>query len=528
MVLFGLLLWGDGLAQEGTLVISEVGRPKAICPQKLVEPTERRIASLVFETIYRHNSNNILEGIHGQTLGMSDDGKSCELQVRSDAAWGDVVDFTLEDYRFSLACHLELNPIRRSGTLSLIGVEAHETDRLTLLFSTAQNEESVKGILAQIPLIPAQDYEGRCDGNYDPALCTKPRGSSWYFIEGEGIVRTGTGSVSLGLNVLPEQRAIPFDPEAEPVADPVFDRVQFKYNQNASGALQELIKGDADFMADIPTSEWPKIMSNPEIFGERLKRPRNWSLIINHRNPALKSKAFREGLAHALNRVEIFQHLFSEDDSLLIKQKVLSGPFASTNWLACKDCEPRRHEPELARSKFEEDPSVWSAFRNSGAELRLWYPGIRANNFNIVPSKIRSELAAYGINIEPDRKNKQRYLQDLAEKPDDWDLALVEWEESHVGVHISRLFGPSYYEDTLNVGDYYSPTLEGLIEDILSATNRNDLQKFCIQAHRIIHRDVPHLFLFQVETLCATRGNLVAKKIHPGNYLGHLDTWYLK
>lgn len=522
----------------------------SLAPGEIVDPVERAMSALIYETIYRVDGDLRQQAILGRVVpgSLVADNTSCLMEMQVGALWGDGTPITMDDLLFSIECYLNLSAYHRAGALALTGVSLAGADRLELTFASGQNEASVKGILEKIPMISRDAYLGDCETYKTSAkLRYRPMGSGWYIPLGYGIedftARGGTSNSTAFLfaGQRPQTASLMENPSRQ-LDPPEFHQVVFSYYPSPTIAFGSLVAGDVDFLANVPPSVVMANPSQPNVAMEPRPQGRAWSLLINHRNPFLSQRHVREALAHAIDRRKHMREVMGFQGSE-IDNNLLSGPFAPTDHNACTDCEAREYDPQRACELLRSNKAAYDRFQlRDGGQLKLVYQSKGVDNaLVLMPLRISSDLMALEssdkvaphlrtkIRLDLKSVQQQDEFENYLRENDDWDLALVEWIAEPSGVHIARLFGAVASKSdvsTLNFGNYVSDRMEIVIENILGQNSVDEHRTYCQTAHKLANEDLPHVFLWNAPTQIAYRTHLIINRIHPDNTTGLINTWH--
>lgn len=505
------------------LRIAEYRRPQYLCPNKGFEPEERRLQALIFESPVKVNPAYKYQDLLIKKIEMaSADNLSCTCTLRDDILWTDMKRLTADDGVFSINSHCTLGRDRRVNTLGIKKAEKLSETEFKLLFNAPHTEIQVRSMLCHILFVKAAEYDDDLQTEIARTqdACLKPTGTGWYWMQGLGL-RDLIGAQAT-LKLLPSSTGGHRKNRLEPMADPLFESVKITYFANAMNAINGLKQKAMDFMPEVPMSKWPSVDGIKGISAERIPSNLRWSIVIDMNHELLGLKPVREAIALSINRESLAkEHL--KIDKEMIRDQLLSGPFSSEEFLADPELLPRSFDLKRARAIMD---SVRSVFDKQGVEysneLMMRYISGMPDEYNNVAKMIPVYLSDIGFKV--DLKQLAPKNLDKLRENGNFDLLLLEWESDRArGTHLARLFGTDI-SGIQNFGNFKNPIMNGLIRQILQEKDGEFIKKLCWQAHRICHRDLPHVFLFKIDNAIAY-SRIVPVDRHPSNIMGWIDTW---
>jgi peptide/nickel transport system substrate-binding protein len=244
---------------------------------------------------------------------------------------------------------------------------------------------------------------------------------------------------------------------------------------------------------------------------------------LNFRNPALRELRVREALAVGFDRSEMLKAHYGN------RGVVLSGPFPPASWAYNFDVDPRPYDAEKAASLLDaaevKDKNGDGMREYEGAPLTLRLVSLAQNEAQkAVVLDIQQQLKNLGIAV------MVRFLEPLAWKKavfedHDFDLVLAEWTFDH-SVNIYSLFHSTEAgAGQNNLGGYANPEVDRLLEESRTAPNSEALRAVYGELHRILHGDIPYVFLWSLHRYAAVSSRIENVRLHPFYFFTHVGAW---
>lgn len=217
-------------------------------------------------------------------------------------------------------------------------------------------------------------------------------------------------------------------------------------------------------------------------------------LVLNHENPYLRQKAFRQALVAAIDRETLRDTLAG--DALEVPDTVYlkDSPFYPDN-TASHPYDPESAHSALLRTRaFTDKEGVLVNADGEPLTLRLLYA--RDNRyFRLCPPVIQENLQSIGIRV-------------VTEEVDYWELRL---RMTQGGYDMALIITDDldrqdlydlYCSDSIrwgrNASRYRNSSLDSVLRSLLYASSPEEQAALKQKAARIISEDVPSVFLFQV------------------------------
>lgn len=288
---------------------------------------------------------------------------------------------------------------------------------------------------------------------------------------------------------------------------PYFDKVFFRIYSSRTQAIQDLVR---DKVHVIPNVYYEK---NDKITYERNSKYNMHFLAFNytreHRYRELFSHAdFRRALLQSLDREKIVQRCFSVN-----KNHIISGPFPRQSWFYNKD---------IAAWDFDERDAMISLKnimeKQGFVRKKYWQKNEVALELQL---GYREENQREAVMLMADYLEKVGFktTATLSTAQLDINYSLYTFSDT---TDIIELF--SLYEMGKNSDIYQNSQLAELLHELHSTLNPWAIQGIGHQIHAFIHKEMPFIFLWQLDSHVAYNKNLNIK-LHPINSYRFPETW---
>jgi len=244
---------------------------------------------------------------------------------------------------------------------------------------------------------------------------------------------------------------------------------------------------------------------------------------LNFRTAALRSPGVRRAIAMGLNREEMLKAHYGNRGTLV------SGPFPPASWAYNFDVKPTAYEAKAAAAALDEAGAVDS----DGDGVREWEGEPLV--LRLVSLAQNEAQKAVVLDVQQQLKNLKirvevRFLEPMAWKKtvfDDhaFDLVLAEWTFDN-SVNIYSLFhsteaGPGRN----NLGGYANAEVDRLLEESRTAPNSEALRAIYGELHRVLHDDLPYVFLWSLHRYAVVSSRIENVRLHPFYFFSYVGSW---
>ncbi len=244
---------------------------------------------------------------------------------------------------------------------------------------------------------------------------------------------------------------------------------------------------------------------------------------LNLRTAVLRDLRVRQALALGLDRGEMLKAHYGN------RGVVISGPFPPSSWAYNFDVEPWPHNLERAKALLDEaglvdrDGDGIREGEGNPVVLRLVSLAQSEAQKGVVLD-VQQQLKTLGVQLEV------RFLEPLAWKQSafedhDFDLVMAEWTFDH-SVNIYTLFhSQEAGAGGNNLGAYANAEVDRLLQESRTAPNSEALRAIYGELHRLLHEEVPYVYLWSLNRYAAVSSRIENVRIHPFYFFSYVGNW---
>ncbi|MDD5089421.1 MAG: peptide-binding protein [Candidatus Wallbacteria bacterium] len=471
------------------------------------------IIALVFNGLVRRNENLELTGKLAETWEVSSDGKIITFQLRKNVLWHDGEPFTADDVKFTYDTIMDPNtktPSRNSFSL---------VQTLEVLDS-----HTVRAIYKE-PFAPALSRW---------AIGIIPK----HLFENEDINTSKHNQKPIGTGPFQFLSWTPDDQIALEAFDryfdgrPYVDRYIYKIIPDPSMAFLSMLRNEIDIMG-LTKDQYNK-QANSEAFLSRFNvyvypSTASYSYIgYNLNKPKFSDRSVRQALTMAIDRQIIV------DEILYGYGKILTGPFAPTDWAYDQSIPPFPYDPAAAVKLLEK--SGWvdtdgDGYRErNGEKLEI---ELATNNGNetrkLVVSLVRSFWEKVGIRTIV-QEVAWNVLMNMCDSKE-FDAIVLGWDlgrdPDHYGIWHSAQIPDEQNKNRNNFISYSNPEADRLWEQGRTTFDQTRRKEIYHKLHAMIHEDQPYTFLYVTESIVAVDKRIHGIKIAPAGIFYNFEKWYV-
>jgi len=284
---------------------------------------------------------------------------------------------------------------------------------------------------------------------------------------------------------------------ADPIHHQYVDHIKVTEGQDQNAVQQQLEAGTADMQFDtvVPTAELPRLRSASDArLGTYGGGDTNPYMLFNLQSPnngsALKNVKVRQALEYAIDKTAIIQTYGGPTIGTPLNQVIPPGSLGYQQFnlypTSGDKGDPAKCKTMLADAGYPNGIVLNDVFRNAGK-----HPAV----FQIV----KQDFGNCGVTVNGVSSTQgdyyAKYLSNVgAATSGVWDITEPGWVPDWFGNNgraiIGAIFdGRAYGPNSVDYGDYNSPTTNGFIDQALGATSTGDAAKFWHQADMQIMQD---------------------------------------
>ena len=483
----------------------EATGPSSLNPLYVRDMSSLRAVELIYEGLVTPPEAGEVAPLLAESWEVSGDGTAVTFRLKRGVQWHDGAPFAARDVVFTVTAAEDprsFSPLRSQFEV-FSGAQALDDQTVQIRF----RHKVLNPLLHfDFKVLPSHLYPG---GVVDP-------------VAGQGRV-VGTGPFRFVRWASSGEITLEANPNYHRAGQPGISRVELAPVPDDSIRTELLRYGAIDLIPQVRPRDIPAL--------EELTRVRLYPystlsyafLGLNFRTAALREPAVRKALALGLARGEMLKAHYGN------RGAVISGPFPPSSWAYNFGVKPWPYDPHAAASALDgagladRDKDGVREFQGAPLGLRL-VSVARDEAQKAVVLDIQQQLRNIGIPVAV------RFLEPMAWKKavfedHDFDLVLSEWTFDH-SVNIYTLFhsaeaGPGQN----NMGAYANPEVDRLLEDSRSAESSESLRAVYGELHRILHEDIPYVFLWSLHRYASVSSRIENVRLHPFYFFTYVGTW---
>ena len=282
--------------------------------------------------------------------------------------------------------------------------------------------------------------------------------------------------------------------------------------------IEKLKSRKADMVVEVPWDQLSVLKSSAEFRVRAYESLTYYYLGCNLRNEVLKNPLVREAISIGLNRDRIIKLAFSGAG------KPVSGPYPPSSEYTDPDVDPDQYDPDRAMQLLE----AAGHGTNNPVKLRLVYPqeeGSYGNALRTCCNAIRGDCQRIGVQIELEPIPSQSQYLEQVFKQKSFDLAFDRWRFYDYLGDPSELFVSGGY---WNYIDYRSLEADAVIRDFRAASTPDAKKALGKKLHKLIAKERPYVFMFQIYNQVAWNKRLEGVRINPFNFFETIPQWKVR
>lgn len=499
-------------------VAALLGDASYLNPILATDSASGAINNLVFNGLVKYDKNINLVGDLAESWQISNDGLTITFNLRKDVLWHDGVPFTAEDVRFTYEKLIDPNTKTpySSDYLLIKSFEVINPYKLRVTykqpFAPALESWGMGIIPKHIYSTPPHGF----DFNSHPAN-RKPIGTGPFKFESW---RTDEKIVLVANDKYFEGR-------------PFIDRVIYRIVPDQSVQFLELRKEALDEMGLTPD----QFKAYDEFFKmyNKFRYPAfSYTYLgFNLKNPLFSDVRVRRAIAHAIEKSQII------DGVLLGMGKPATGPFPPTSWAFNPEVVDYEYDLQKAKKLLEE--CGWIDYDNDG-----WIENKNLSTLNQQPPKfeftimtnqgnklraltaeiIQSQLKKIGIKVNIRIIEWSTFIHQFIDKRN-FDAVILGWSLSRDPDQYSIWHSEQSKPGKYNFVSYKNPEVDRLLEVGRQTFEHSRRQKIYRRIHKLLHSDVPYIFLYYPEALPVIHKRFIGPEVAPLGIGWNFREWWV-
>lgn len=247
---------------------------------------------------------------------------------------------------------------------------------------------------------------------------------------------------------------------------------------------------------------------------------------FNLENPLFKSPKVRRAIAHAIDKPELV------DGVLLGMGRSATGPFLPLSWAFDPDTKDFEHDPELAKKLLKEegwtDSDGDGVLDREGKRFEFTLITNQGNKMRALSAEIlQRQLAAAGIRMQIRIIEWSTFLKQFVDKHN-FDAIILGWTLTPDPDNYGIWHSSQRKEGQYNFVGYANPEVDRLLDEGRRTFDLEKRKAVYRRMHRLIHDDVPYIFLYYPDLLPVVHERFTGPEIVPLSSFGfgwNFDKW---
>ena len=240
-----------------------------------------------------------------------------------------------------------------------------------------------------------------------------------------------------------------------------------------------------------------------------------WYIGLNHKG-VFRDRGVREAFVYALDRESLRSAHLGDG-------QVISGPFSPNDPLYNFSIAPRSQDAEKAGQLL--DSAGWKKageFRKKGGKtlkVRMVLPKSK-DSYKPLVLGVQGELRKIGVDVELVWLNDAAWSREIFIKKG-FDMTLHIWNFDD----LSTIYPLFHSRGSRNYIGYKSKEVDNLLRKATLTTDPVIYKAIYGKLHKILHDEVPYIFLWSLTNYSSVVSRVEKVTIHPFNYFHYVSEW---
>jgi peptide/nickel transport system substrate-binding protein len=483
-------------AVAAQLRYAEDQAPGIVHPMFTSTMSEARLNELLFEGLFTDDPELKAVPDLASSARVSADGLEMTIELRSDVTWHDSQSFTADDVVFTV------NAMKDKGTLStekgrVAWIKSIEAEGPSTLHLTFEHPEAAPADKLMFKILPKHAFESTALKRTDP-FRTNPVGTGPYQLA------SYNDDNSITLDAYPDWHG------SVKIPDIVMREVSDK-NYQAKLLLYESLEA----LVRVLPRDLAVLQNNRKVELYPYQTNSWWYLGFNETRKPWNNHRVREAIAHLLDVPSLLAPIGTGD--------VLSGPYVKSSPFYNHEVQAWRHDAGTAAHLLEEagfskDGASWSL---SGQPLTIaLYAHQTLESSQEVVINLQSQLRGGGVRVDV------KFLDDADWKARIWrerdfDMILSQWTFDR-NEDIRDQF---HSAGARNFTGFENAEVDALLDRARDTIDPQVKKSALRDVHRIVHDDIPMVFLWTLDSYAALSVKVRNVLIHPFYFFTYVQNW---
>ncbi len=470
--------------------------PGIVHPAYTTTMPEARVAELVFDSLYTDDTQLASVPALAVSAEIADDRRAMTLHLRTDATWHDGRPLTADDVVFTVRAMKDPTSLstERGRVAWITDAAAVDAHTVRLVFEQPEGRPEDK---LTFKILPAHLFQGTVFRRTDP-FRAHPVGTGPYR------VASFNDDNSITLKAAQGWRG------ASRLGEIVMREVSDK-NYQAKLLLYESLEA----LVRVLPRDLAVLQNNRKVELYPYQTNSWWYLGFNLAREPWADLPVRQAVAMLVDIDALLAPIGTGD--------VVSGPYVPSSpyynhQVPRYTSQPSQADALLTSAGFAKEGRAWT---REGQPLRIRLVSHRSlESSQEVVINLQSQLQAAGIGVDT------QFLDDAAWKARVWkerdyDLVLSQWTFDRN----EDIYDQFHSTGGRNFTGYANPTVDVLLDKARRATDPQVKKSTLREVHRLVHEDVPMVFLWTLDSYAAVSSRVRNVVIHPFYFFTWVQLW---
>lgn len=486
---------------------------------------------LVFEGLYKLDSNQQLVPVLAKSSLMSTDGLTLTVYIKNDIKWQDKMPLKPEDVVFTINTIMDAknNSIYMKNVTNIASVAVGDGN--SVVIKLKQPYSFIKNELT-FPIIPAHHFVNEKISDKKSKVNLLPIGTGpysftsydaesgiklklndqWWNASGESTETDTNGTQSS-------------KKKESDILMPYISSVEIKIFKNSNAANSAFQARDIDVLP-AEYGEFRKYIGRTDITMKRYTGENYEFLSLNLKKGPLADKRVRNALNIMIDKKQLVDTAAS---GIAVAAEI---PVIPSSWIYQLVNLEQSKDMEKAKELLEQSGYVLDSKKNKYVKKSTKQPLTLKLIFNddnslrfTVAKEIASQLSKKGITVEITRIPWADVQKNI--KVGTYDMAIMGYDISAIP-DLSFAYSSTEITSGLNVAGYSNPTVDGLLQGILTQNNAETQKSMYVSLLNIITEDRPYIGLFFLnESVMYSKNIRGAVNPYVWDKYSNISKWYI-
>jgi peptide/nickel transport system substrate-binding protein len=491
----------------GTLVVGLVAEPTSLDPGQLTDINSMKLLGALYDTLVRFTPDTFeLQPSLALSWDLSSDGLAYTFKLRPGVKFHDGTEFNAAAVKFTYDRLLDPNhPYADTGPFPFAPgyygsiAETVVLDPMTVQFKLKRQDSA---LINAFTLNTGRIVSPQAVMTARKNFSQNPVGTGPFkFVGWDHNVR-----ISLAAN-----------PDYWDGA-PALSQIVFRPLADEQTRITEFLSGGVDVIFDVPPDNIDQVRASSTAVFAQQPGPHVWWVTLNVTKPPFDNVLVRRAVNYAVNKDALTVDILKGTGTPSV------GPIPpAITWAYTDQVQQYTYDPDQARALLQQSGVLMPL------NLTFWVTesGSGMQSPKTMGTAIQADLAAVGINAQIQTFEWGAYLNKYgAGLGADSHMAELSWMfDSGDPAHMlpNNLYGPSCSPKGFNGGCYQNSQVDGLMDDALKITDREQRGAIYRQIQQIVAADAPWIFVDNQIQNMAMSSRVSGLNLHPSFYMTYLN-----